>query len=149
MTRDCALGLLLLRTGGRLSCLSGHCGLRRMPNALTLRIVSYSVYSRVQAMCSLSKKRSFLVSLTLTLKLSSLSDGGLGMRSLFVSRKFNSLSTSDLQATVRTLRRLRVRKEGVKMVSRMRRVDRQVSIRIRIRGGIGKGDILAIMKWTR
>lgn len=140
VTRDCALGLLLLRTGGRLSCLSGECGLRRMSKALTLRIVSYSVYSRMHAICSLSKNRSFLVSLTLTLKLSSLSDGGLGIRSLFVSRNFKSLSTSDLHATVRTLRRLRVRKQGVKIVSRIRRVDRHVSIRVRLRGSIGKGD---------
>lgn len=145
MTRKCALSVLLGCTGIRLHRLAEHCQLRQIPRALTLRIVSQSVYSRIHAIRDLSKNRSFLISLTLTLNLSSLSSGQVQIRDLFVSRNFNSLSTRALHITVSTLRDLQARKHGVKIVSRIRRVARHVPIHVYIGHTNGKHDFLRIL----
>lgn len=101
----------------------------RKRTKLSLSICSL-IASSIESIGSLSKKRSFVTTLSVTLKLTSVVRGAtktMDLRAVFMSRKFKSLSSTSESHTVRVLGRLTKRGKLIKVVSRMGRLGRRVS----------------------
>lgn len=91
------------------------------------------------------------MSLSLTLKLSSLDHRDLSMSALFVSRNFNALDDSCLGAIVSALRGLRrVNNGGMNVVDRIRKLGRHVGARVRMQEVSDSEDRVGIIGalWT-
>lgn len=95
-------------------------------------------------MGALSNKRSFRTSLSLTLNLSSrvrTYTKKVQLSSVFMSRKFKSLSRRSLRRTLGTLADLTSKGHLMKVVSRISRLGRQVRGGVVIAGGYNKSNI--------
>lgn len=104
-----------------------------------------------ESVSSLSNKRSFRTSLTLTLKLSSVvrrEGNKVELSSVFVSRKFNSLSGSDLTSTVRALGSL-ANGNGhlINVVSRVDRLGGDVNGGVRIINAGSNDSVGVVASW--
>ena len=146
-TQELVLERLLEHSNRQLEELSGRYRLRRCEeHGLALEIEDLIHQSARRSIQTLSGGETFLVSLAMALGLSDIVGNGRKIESLFVDEGFGYLDDETLYKVVSTLKNLKKNGKMVGVISHVKRLEDEISTKIRINkvpGGMSRLEVVA------